>query len=103
MHLSHQCKSTTWASIHRELLIAGAIFILAHLSGCGGSSMQMTASGTGTGATAQSCSTSTCGPAMVTLTDAAGDFLTYQIGLVSLQLKKADGTLVETLPASSRT
>jgi hypothetical protein len=101
MHLSHQSKTTAWASIPRELLIAGAIFILAYLSGCGGSSTPMTTSGTNTGVTPQLCSTSTCGPAMVTLTDAAGDFLTYQIGLVSLQLKKADGTLVETLPASS--
>ena len=38
---------------------------------------------------------------VVTMTDAAGDFLTYQVNLVSLQLKKADGTLVETLPATT--
>lgn len=37
----------------------------------------------------------------MTITDAAGDFLTYQVNLVSLQLMKADGTLVETLPAST--
>jgi hypothetical protein len=35
------------------------------------------------------------------MTDAAGDFLAYQVNLVSLQLKKSDGTLVETLPAST--
>jgi hypothetical protein len=39
--------------------------------------------------------------AMMTITDAAGDFLTYKVKLVSLQLKKSDGTLVETLPAST--
>ncbi len=39
--------------------------------------------------------------AMMTITDAAGDFLTYQVNLVSLQLKKSDGTLVETLPATT--
>jgi hypothetical protein len=38
---------------------------------------------------------------VMTLTDAAGDFLAYQVNLVSLQLKKADGTLVETLPATT--
>jgi hypothetical protein len=39
--------------------------------------------------------------AMMTMTDAAGDFLAYQVNLVSLQLKKSDGTLVETLPAAT--
>ena len=38
---------------------------------------------------------------MMTLTDAAGDFLAYKVNLVSLQLKKSDGTLVETLPATT--
>jgi hypothetical protein len=39
--------------------------------------------------------------AMMTITDAAGDFLTYKVNLVSLQLEKSDGTLVETLPATT--
>jgi hypothetical protein len=39
--------------------------------------------------------------AMMTVTDAAGDFLSYKVNLVSLQLKKSDGTLVETLPATT--
>jgi hypothetical protein len=38
---------------------------------------------------------------VMTVTDAAGDFLAYQVNLVSLQLQKADGTLVETLPATT--
>ena len=38
---------------------------------------------------------------MMSLTDAAGDFLAYKVNLVSLQLKKSDGTLVETLPATT--
>jgi hypothetical protein len=37
----------------------------------------------------------------MSLTDAAGDFLSYKVSLVSLQLKRADGTLVETLPATT--
>ncbi|HEX3951075.1 MAG TPA: hypothetical protein VHW95_14560 [Steroidobacteraceae bacterium] len=37
----------------------------------------------------------------MTMTDAAGDFLSYQVSLVSLQLQKADGTKVETLPATT--
>ena len=39
--------------------------------------------------------------AMMTITDAAGDFLAYQVNLVSLQLEKSDGSLVETLPATT--
>jgi hypothetical protein len=38
---------------------------------------------------------------MMTMTDAAGDFLSYKVNLISLQLKKSDGTLVETLPATT--
>ena len=38
---------------------------------------------------------------MMTITDAAGDFLAYKVKLVSLQLKSSDGTLVETLPATT--
>lgn len=37
----------------------------------------------------------------MTVTDAAGDFLSYQVSLVSLQLQKADGSTVETLPATT--
>ena len=38
---------------------------------------------------------------VMTVTDAAGDFLSYQVNLVSLQLQKADGSMVETLPATT--
>jgi hypothetical protein len=38
---------------------------------------------------------------VMTITDAAADFLSYQVNLVSLQLAKADGTLVETLPGTT--
>jgi hypothetical protein len=38
---------------------------------------------------------------VMTVTDAAGDFLSYQVSLVSLQLQKADGSTVETLPATT--
>jgi hypothetical protein len=49
--------------------------------------------------TPASCTSSTCGSMVMTVTDAAGDFLSYQVSLVSLQLQKADGSMVETLPA----
>ena len=83
----------------RWLLAPAGAAILAILTACGSGGYMSSAPG-GT-ATAASCSVSTCGSAVMTMTDAAGDFLTYQVNLVSLQLKKADGTLVETLPATT--
>ncbi len=73
--------------------------LIAGLSACGGGSSSM--SPNPTGSSAQSCTSATCGTAVLTLTDAAGDFLTYKIDLVSLQLKKSDGSLVETLPSTT--
>ncbi len=43
-----------------------------------------------------------CGTTYITLTDADGDFLSYSVDVVSLSLKRANGTLVETLPATTR-
>jgi hypothetical protein len=52
----------------------------------------------GSGATAAP----TTGQALVSLTDAAGDFLSYTVDVQSLTLTKRDGTLVETLPLTTR-
>ncbi len=43
-----------------------------------------------------------CGTLLLGLTDADGDFLSYVVDVVSLQLEKADGTIVETLPNTTR-
>lgn len=52
--------------------------------------------------TSNSCNSTTCGSAMVTMTDAKGDFLSYIVSLTSLQLQTADGTSVETIPATTK-
>ncbi|HYL70026.1 MAG TPA: DUF4382 domain-containing protein, partial [Candidatus Dormibacteraeota bacterium] len=41
------------------------------------------------------------GTAMVTVTDMPGDFLSYMVNIVSLKLTRADGTTVETVPATT--
>jgi hypothetical protein len=46
-------------------------------------------------------SSGTSGVAMVTITDQPGDFLSYMVNVVSLKLARADGTVVETLPATT--
>jgi Domain of unknown function (DUF4382) len=64
------------------------------LAACGGG-------GSMNGASTVPPSTSTNGVAMVTLTDQPGDFLSYMVNVVSLQLTRADGTVVQTLPATT--
>jgi hypothetical protein len=58
------------------------------------------AAGTAGATTALSCSGS-CGASVMTITDAAGDFLSYIVTLTSLQLQTASGASVETLPAAT--
>jgi len=76
--------------IFRLLAVAG-IAGAAGVSGCGGGS-----------GSPMSSMVPASGVAMVTLTDAPGDFLSYQLAVVSLKLTRADGTAVETLPAPSK-
>lgn len=70
-----------WACVMMAELIA---------AGCSGGG-----SGTGT-------ATATTGQALVSLTDAAGDFLSYTVDVQSLTLTKRDGAVVETLPLTTR-
>jgi len=42
------------------------------------------------------------GAVNIGMTDAAGDFLTYAVDVTSLSLTKADGTVVQTLPRTTR-
>jgi hypothetical protein len=43
-----------------------------------------------------------CGTAVLSMTDAAGDFLSYEVDVTSIELIKANGTRVQTLPATTR-
>ena len=89
-----------------SLTAAAALTLL--LCACGGGSSSMSSTSTMTAAPGMSSgmsSTSTTGATtgmsgtvLATLTDAPGDFLSYVISVDSLQLQKADGTMVETVP-----
>ena len=71
------------------------------LSACGGSSGMANTSAMASGTpTAQACAN--CGPAVLTLTDAPGDFISYIVNVVSLQLTRFDGTVVQTVPATTQ-
>ncbi|HEY6455003.1 MAG TPA: DUF4382 domain-containing protein [Steroidobacteraceae bacterium] len=95
------------SNLRRTLLSlpAGAALTLL-LCACNGDSSSMSSTstlGATTGASsgntpgAQSCGSS-CGTVLATMTDAPGDFLSYVVAVDSLQLQKADGTTVETVP-----
>ncbi len=69
------------------ILAAGLITAL--LSGCGGQQ-------------ADTPTQSDNGEVIIGLTDAEGDFLNYSVDVVSIELTRADGLTVETLPLNSR-
>ena len=76
------------------------------LFGCGGGAG--TTQTPGPAPTANACvpndpaTADNCGTLILGLTDADGDFDSYSVDVVSIQLEKANGTIVETLPASTR-
>lgn len=68
------------------------------LAGCGGGG----SADAGSTAPVASQSCSDCGTAYIGLMDADGDFASYTVDVVSLTLKKANGSTVETLPVRPR-
>ena len=75
----------------------GATLLALGLAACSGGGYTTAAAPTRTG-----CTPSTCGAAVLTLSDAAGDFTSYTVDVTSLKLTRADGAVVETLPAKTR-
>jgi hypothetical protein len=72
------------------------------LAGCGDDGMSGMGGATSGANSPAACSSSSCGPAMLTMTDAKGDFLSYTVNMTSLQLQTASGATVETLPAVTK-
>jgi hypothetical protein len=86
--------------LQRWLPAATGALMMLTLNACGGGMSMSTAAAPPPASAPAACAAS-CGSTMMTITDAAGDFLSYQVALVALRLQKADGTLVETLPATT--
>ncbi|MFM1885409.1 MAG: hypothetical protein RL026_566 [Pseudomonadota bacterium] len=70
---------------------------LGALAACGGGGSDVSPSNEERGPQA-----SDAGTAFISLTDAPGDFVSYIVNVTSIKLKKADGTVVETLPAATQ-
>ncbi|HKE97114.1 MAG TPA: DUF4382 domain-containing protein [Povalibacter sp.] len=81
------------------LALAGLLALVACGGGGGGS---MSSSGPPSGSGSSSCPSADCGSVYIAMTDADGDFLSYTVDVVSLTLKRANGAIVETLPATTR-
>lgn len=78
----------------RRLALLG-LFLVPALAGCGGGT------GGGSAGIAGGGGGGGNGEVVIGLTDADGDFLAYQVDVVSLKLTRADGTTVETLPLTT--
>ena len=89
-----------WRTLAARRLRLGVIALgAAALTACGGGGgIGGTAPG---GVASPTACTSACGGALVTLTDAPGDFLSYIVTVDSLQLTRSDGTVVQTLPVKT--
>jgi hypothetical protein len=85
------------ATLREKLIGPLALLLAAALSACGGGSGASSLASNDS----SSCGATACGAAVVTLTDAPGDFLSYTVKIVSLKLKRDDGTEVETLPVAT--
>lgn len=69
--------------------IAIALLALSACGGGGGGAVSQVP------APSQGCTATTCGTVLVGITEADGDFLSYSVDVVSLSLRRADGTVVQ--------
>ena len=94
---------SAWTLGAKHLLSGLVIATALALAGCGGSSMNPAAAVSPSVSTkTAACSSSSCGTAVVSLTDAPGDFVSYIVTVDSLTLTRADGTVVQTVPTTSQ-
>src|SRR5262245_49429325 len=91
------CETSAWVRLRAWTLLP-LFALLLILSACGGGS-----GGGGNQVPAPTgCTSASCGTLLVGITDADGDFLDYSVDVVSLSLRKADGTTVQALPMRQR-
>ncbi|MHB1542822.1 MAG: DUF4382 domain-containing protein, partial [Steroidobacteraceae bacterium] len=90
-----------WAPLSRGLLTALCALSALALAGCGSgpSSMPSPSSAVSPPATQNACAN--CGTAMISLTDAPGDFASYIVAVDSLTLTNANGQQVQTVPKTT--
>ncbi len=91
---------------HRTIWMSVTLVLFALLlTACGGGGAATTATPAPIAVgcnPADPATSSECGTLLIGITDADGDFLSYTVDVVSLLLEKADGSVIETLPNTTR-
>jgi hypothetical protein len=93
---------TRLAHATRGALVGALACLTLALAACDASTDGLGGGGSDNPAPGSSCTNASCGTAFISMTDADGDFDSYTVDVVSLSLKKADGTTVDTLPVKPR-
>ncbi|MHB1871935.1 MAG: hypothetical protein ACYCT1_13930 [Steroidobacteraceae bacterium] len=94
-------KNSLWARRGKGLLSGLALLAALALAGCGGSGVG-SASTSGPSVSVNSAVCNGCGTAMVSLSDAPGDFVSYLVTVDSLSLTRSDGTTVQIVPKATQ-
>ena len=87
-----------WTAFARGLFAGVCALSALALAGCGGSGMS-SLPGTSPPTSQNACAN--CGTAMISMTDAPGDFASYIVSIDSLTLTNADGQQVQTVPKTT--
>ena len=86
-----------------QLALAATLLALAGCGGSGGGDSGAPNAGPANGsAQSASCANGDCGTLLLSLTDADGDFVSYSVDVLSIELKRPNGASVETLPKKVR-
>jgi hypothetical protein len=93
---------SAWTLGAKQLLSGLLVVAALALAGCGGSSMSPSSALSPPVSSKQTPCSSGCGTAVVSLTDAPGDFVSYIVTVDSLTLTRSDGSVVQTVPTTSQ-
>ena len=100
--LSVLCETTAWRRMRAHLIAPLAATLLA-LSACGDGGGVIGGGGDDDdNPPPAACTADTCGEVRIALTDADGDFISYAVDVVSIELERANGATVQTLPNRQR-
>jgi len=91
--------TANWCSAMSRL---GAVTCALLITACGGGGGGMSSPPAANNPQPSTTCGSDCGTVYLALTDADGDFMSYTVDVTSLKLERANGTTVETLPATTR-
>ena len=99
MHVGRE-RHSAGARWMKRLLSGLSVLGLLALAGCGGGANPVSSALPSVPTAQKACST--CGTALVSLSDAPGDFVSYLVTVDSLTLTRSDGQVVQTVPQSTQ-